>query len=169
MKLFISFLSIIFMLFSCGKDENDSNLVKQEPVVVHPEFEEYIDIIKKNLLTYHVSADKIKKIDNVSIKFGQLKPNGKQEPVAGVCKIKYTRNKVYSQKITIDLKLWRSFSHKYKVEIIAHELGHCAWGLKHVNTAGELMSPVLITNISEPQWLTFAFHIMNANEDIVGH
>lgn len=29
----------------------------------------------------------------------------------------------------------------YRVDVIAHELGHCALGLRHVETYGELMAP----------------------------
>ncbi len=155
------------MLISCGKSDNDSITIQKEKVSVDSEFNDYIDIIKKNLSLYNVTPDKINMIDNVSIEFGHLKPNLHREPVAGVCKIKYSGRKVFSQKITIDLKLWRTFNHKYKIEIIAHELGHCAWGLKHLNASGELMSPVLLHNISEAQWQTFAFHIMKSQDNFI--
>ncbi|WGL58871.1 hypothetical protein QEJ31_10090 [Pigmentibacter sp. JX0631] len=158
-------LFLITLILSCGKTEESSDDVKKEQVLVDTEFKYYVENVKEKLRKYSVSENKISKIDDVTIEFGDIHRKNGKEKVAGFCVVKYTKKIVYSQRITIDISQWHSFSSKYKTEIIAHELGHCAWGLKHDHTEDQIMSEIL-TNITEPKWHIFAEQIIKSSDNI---
>nr|BFD33212.1 hypothetical protein GTC16762_28300 [Pigmentibacter ruber] len=163
-SLFYSFL-LVSLILSCGKTYENQKNIQKEKVFVDNAFVYYLNNVKEKLRKLKVSEYKINKINNVSIEFGDIKRKNGNEKVAGVCNIKYTDTLVYSQKITIDISQWETFNTKYKIEIIAHELGHCAWGLKHDQTKDQIMSEIL-TNITESKWHIFADQIMNSSENI---
>ena len=163
-NIFYSFF-LLSLVFSCGKTEDNSDDIEKEQVLVDGEFNYYIKNIKEKLKKYNVSEHKINKIDDVTIVFGDIHRKNGKDHVAGFCVVKYTKKTVYSQKITIDISQWRTFTDKYRTDIIAHELGHCAWGLKHDHTEDQIMSEKL-TDIIETKWHIFADQIMKSSENI---
>lgn len=50
----------------------------------------------------------------------------------------------YNKKeIIVDAKRWSEASEKRKLAVMAHELGHCDFGLGHINGESNLMSPYI--------------------------
>ena len=83
------------------------------------------------------------------------------------CKTEYEvysngTKKIIHRIIFIDTKKWEDISsEKMRTDIIAHEYGHCAWDLEHLNSTGEMMSEV-VSDIGESSWYYFVKQIMNS-------
>jgi hypothetical protein len=162
--LFVSMFVVIFGVIGCGKAPDPNSMNASSSYDTHgnadPLFKPFIKRVKETLNRLGVSNLSIQKIDLVSINYGRV--NGS---AVGVCNTEFYEDENGKKIITLrnifmDPSKWNHLSDDGKKEILAHELGHCAWGLGHLASENQIMSPV-VTNINENAWIYFANQIKN--------
>ena len=153
----------MFGVVGCGqKSESEKAESSASTVNVDPYFNFYKNLVKQKLSNYGVPKSYLNKMDLVNLNFGTV-----THPAIGECKTEYDvysngKRKITNRTIFIDLKKWNDINdEEMKAGIIAHEYGHCAWELMHLNIKGEIMSEV-VYNISEKNWRYFVKQIMNS-------
>ena len=160
--IFFSYFIIVFLIMGCGNQVNEGNNSSSNNVEsfgdVNPSFNFYIEKVKNKLFKYGVNYQSIQKINYVSINYGEIK-----DEAVGVCNTKFKIHdnidkEITSRKIMIDPIKWNNLNQEEKIEILAHELGHCAWLLNHLDSENQIMSPI-VSNINEDAWLYFANQI----------
>jgi len=171
-KMIPFFLFTLLCFVGCGKSSNEnvsqnkiSNDVKDE-IFVDSEFLIYLKNLKEKLLKLNISLSKIEKINNVSIILNKNDSSNEvnsfsrdsSKDILGVCKKNTLNNEITSRKIFIDKSKWELLDEEKRLNLIAHELGHCAWNLKHLDTNNQIMSPH-VTDLSENEWDYFAQQI----------
>lgn len=167
MKYFFMVIFVtIFGLIGCGKppgpnENNESSFPENESFgKVDPSFTLYLNRVKNTLIRLGISRASLQKIDYVSINYEAI--NGKAVGVCNTEIIKESNGKIIysSKKIFMDPYKWSNLNEEGKKEILAHELGHCAWGLDHLNYNYQIMSEV-VSNINENAWIYFSNQIKN--------
>ncbi|KAB8039933.1 hypothetical protein GCL60_06635 [Silvanigrella paludirubra] len=177
MKKMIPFFVFTLLCFvGCGKSSNESvnqnknsSDVKDE-IVVDSEFLIYLKNLKEKLLKLNINPSQIEKINNVSLILHKNDSSNEvnsfsrdsSKDILGVCKKNTLNNEVTSRKIFIDRSKWELLDEEKRLNLIAHELGHCAWNLKHLDTNNQIMSPH-VTDLSENEWAYFAQQIKESN------
>lgn len=116
---------------------------------IDPELQKYVNIV----LSY-CEFDNCKLSDYVDvIQFGDVQSVGGVESDNGYCsKESVIRDDVQlpiSQIITIDKEKFHSFRENEKINLIAHELGHCNWHAAHADSG--LMSKHAYLNHENPE------------------
>lgn len=177
-KIMLFFIVTFFGFIGCGKPsdhktvKNDKMVTAKQKIEVDPEFLEYVNFITQKLVNFEVTNSQLQKIKSVSIRFGEVSlhkntsvsaSNDTSKKAIGSCEKPRKNKKIESREITIDLSNWTSLSREMKMNLIAHELGHCAWNLKHIETENKVMSPV-VSAFTEDEWKYFAEQIKNSNE-----
>ncbi|WP_397601859.1 hypothetical protein [Silvanigrella sp.] len=175
-KVIPFFVFTLLFFVGCGKSSNDnisqnknSNTTKEE-IVIDSEFSIYLQKLKEKLLRLNINSSQIEKINNVSIilqkndSSSELNNSSRDssKDVLGVCKKNSLNNEIISRKIFIDRIKWDLLDEEKRLNLIAHELGHCAWNLKHLNTNNQVMSPH-VTELNEYEWNYFAQQIKESN------
>ena len=126
-------------LTSCGVQEE----------VINRQFQ------KKNKVLY---TDKIINKHVVDIK-SKLNPYGIDENTLNKINEKAAAFCVYDTKeVVLHTKVWEQIKYNSKTILLAHEIGHCAWKLQHIETPLEIMfkSFVDIYSYGEKHWKFFA-------------
>ena len=177
MKKMIPFFAFTLLCFiSCGKssskntNQNKSSSPVKEEIVVDSEFSIYLEKLKVKLLKININPSQIEKINNVSIilqkndSSSELNNSSRDssKDILGVCKKNTLNNQITSRKIYIDRSKWYLLDEEKKLNLIAHELGHCAWNLKHLDTSNQVMSPH-VTDLNEYEWNYFVQQINESN------
>lgn len=115
----IIFLFLISLLCSCG--------LPMEKVKQNPELMEYA----KPILEEAAKRNKNLRLNTISFRFANDKDNA-----LGSCVISYRLNfllqkYVYGKEIRINEQQWRNSSELTRLQLIEHEIGHCAIGRSH--------------------------------------
>lgn len=177
-KIMLFFVVTFLGFIGCGKSSENKSVNKDElsnakqTVEVDQEFLEYVNFIKQKLTNLEVTNTQLQKINFVSIRFGKISvvennpsdaSNDSSSETLGACK-RPTDNRIKEfRAISIDLTKWTELSYKKKINLIAHELGHCAWDLEHNDSKNKVMSHV-VSEITEGEWRYFAEQVKNSNE-----
>lgn len=140
MRLLI--LLTLFNLVSCGKIE-DLIHKKGKPPQRHttdPHFKYYTDQLQMTV--------------NTPIIFGVL-----DSKIAGTC----TKWSSGYREIKINREYWNKISESHRLELLAHELGHCDYNKPHNNTTqdGCPVSVMYDTNFGDPCFSNNYNHYMN--------
>ncbi len=182
----ISIVSLFFYSCSQGVSKNNANLTNDmvpripiDPNVdivpripidpnddidnIDPVLKMYIKGVKLKLVSLGVSDSSIQKMDNIFIKFADI-----AETAVGICyhSIDEYGNFIYisSNEITIDKNKWEKINDdNVKLAIIAHEYGHCSWGLDHLDVEDHIMSVAASHKIDDYAWQYFAYQINSVN------
>lgn len=161
--LFLLIFVVTFGMIGCGKspEPNEPNSYDISGNVDFS-FKSFIKSIKEILNSLDVSGISIQKIDLVSINYKNI-----NDDADGICNIESYNDKngkkiITSRNIFMDLSKWNRLSDEEKKALLAHELGHCAWGLNHLTFKNQIMSPI-VTNINKDAWIYFANQIKNVS------
>lgn len=179
-KIFILF--VFFISVSCGKVIPEIQYLKSDTVE-----KELIDVsnsVKDRLRNLGVGEDLLSRTKYVTIKFEDdsyfnSKKNGDNDEAE--CsryssKSKTDDNVIYLKSlIKIRKSFWNNppiaqkykfhrdvqkYKNDFKLELIAHELGHCIWSLSHSPEKNEIMSVNHSSPLSAQAWDKFAMQII---------
>jgi hypothetical protein len=141
MKILLMVLILAPLLNSCGANRGDSRK--------DIEIKEVMDEGLKDLSYFNVDTSRVMNID--SYVFGEL-PTG----LIGLCQSadKDTQWNIgqtdTGNHITISKEYWGTHDQNHKKALILHEIGHCAWGLRHQETG--IMTANLVYFSDEAQY-----------------
>ena len=143
-------------LNSCGVQEEVINRQfqkKNKVLYTDKIINKHVVDIKSKLNHYGIDENTLNKINEITFYFSDAEEdfNKNNEKAAAFC--------VYDTKeVVLHTKVWEQIKYNSKTILLAHEIGHCAWKLQHIETPLEIMfkSFVDIYSYGEKHWKFFA-------------
>lgn len=174
---------VIFLLFisvSCGKITPEIQYLNSE--TKEPDLIRVSNSLKERLRNLGVGEDTLSRTEYVTIQFEEDSYfNSKKNSIDDEAHCTRSSAKSSSDGSVIYLKnlikvrrsFWNDppipdqfkfnadkYKSEFKLELIAHELGHCIWSLGHTPEKNEIMSKNHSSPLSEQAWERFAMQII---------